>query len=57
VGDRFVQLHEVVLPQAGRYPVAVGVYPAADWRQRLPLMVEGAAAGEMLLLPALEVRP
>jgi hypothetical protein len=57
VGDRFVQLHEVVLPQAGRYPVAVGVYPAADWRQRLPLMVEGAAAGDMLLLPALEVWP
>jgi hypothetical protein len=57
VGDRFVQLHEVVLPRAGRYLVAVGVYPAADWRRRLPLMVEGAAAGDMLLLPALEVRP
>lgn len=57
VGDHFVQLHEVILPAPGRYPVAVGIYPAADWRQRLPVVADGAAVGDMLLLPALEVRP
>lgn len=57
VGDRFVQLHEVVLPAAGHYRVAVGFYEAGDWRQRLPLVVDGTAAGDLLLLPSLEVQP
>jgi hypothetical protein len=59
-GDLFVQLHEVIVPSelaSGVYQLTTGLYPAADWRQRLPLSTGGEAAGDTLVLPPLEVRP
>jgi hypothetical protein len=59
-GDLFVQLHEVVIPlelAGGAYQMSTGFYPAADWRQRLPLVTGGEASGDTLALPPLEVRP
>ena len=59
-GDVFVQLHEINLPAAlegGEYRLAVGFYPQLDWRQRLPLEIDGAPAGDTLFLPPLEVIP
>lgn len=59
-GDHFIQLHEVELPPdlpPGVYTVAVGVYPASDWRQRLPAAVDGAPVGDALPLTQLEVGP
>lgn len=55
-GDIFVQLHEVVLPadleEGGEYRLAAGFYPAADWRQRLPLV----SGGDVLPIALLEIR-
>lgn len=57
-GDSFVQLHELRLPAdlpAGKYPLQVGVYPRADWRRRLPLLLDGETAGDGLPLATLTV--
>lgn len=60
VGDVFIQLHEVVLPPtlgSGEFRLAVGFYPQLDWRQRLPLEIDGVPTGDTLFLPPLEVVP
>ncbi len=59
-GDVFVQLHEIHLPAdlpAGDYPLDVGFYPRADWRQRLPLSLDGEPAGDALRLATITVSP
>ncbi|MFW6070261.1 MAG: hypothetical protein ACOC9X_04360 [bacterium] len=59
-GDLVVQLHEIALPEtmpAGEYPLTVGLYPAADWQQRLPLMIDDQARGDALRLTTLDVGP
>ncbi|MFQ5398215.1 MAG: ArnT family glycosyltransferase [Anaerolineae bacterium] len=58
-GDVFIQLHEFQLPPdtaAGDYPVVVGVYTQHD-RQRLPVLQNGEAAGDLLRLTTLHVIP
>ncbi|HSM57542.1 MAG TPA: hypothetical protein VK879_15425 [Candidatus Sulfomarinibacteraceae bacterium] len=57
-GDLIVQLHEIALPEdvpPGTYPLTVGLYPAADWQQRLPLLIDGQAQGDALRLTTLDV--
>ena len=59
-GDVFVQLHELHLPAdlpAGDYPLDVGLYLRADWRQRLPLFLDGEADGDALRLGTLTITP
>ncbi|MDT8305420.1 MAG: hypothetical protein RRC07_05745 [Anaerolineae bacterium] len=59
-GDIFVQLHELVVPAdiEGRgYQLVAGFYPAADWRQRLPLVAAGEVTGDLLPIALLEIGP
>lgn len=59
-GDILVQRHTLQLPQtlpSGSYTLAVGAYWARDWRLRLPLTVDGEAAGDVLHLAPLAVQP
>ncbi len=59
-GDVLIQLHTLQLPTdlaPGEYPLAVGLYDAADWRRRLPLFIAGEAAGDSLQLAPLAVQP
>ncbi len=54
-GDRFVQLHQLVLPvelEPGRYPLIVGLYTRPDMT-RLPL----AGGGDYWVLGSVEVGP
>ncbi len=58
-GDVFLQLHEIKLPDSvlpGDYPLLVGLYTRQDLR-RLPVLVDGAIAGDYLRLPPLTITP
>ncbi len=58
-GDVFIQLHRLFLPAGlppGDYALSVGVYTRPDER-RLPVLVNGAAVGDALQLPPVQVVP
>ncbi len=57
-GDVFIQLHELTLPPEltpGEYSLTVGIYRAADWRERLAVTVDGREVGDVLQLAPLVV--
>jgi hypothetical protein len=56
-GDAFIQLHDLPLPDdipAGLYHLEVGLYTQADG-SRFPVVVDGEAVGNRLLLEPVEV--
>jgi hypothetical protein len=57
-GDTFVQLHELIVPEAtavGNYPLSIGLYLRGT-RQRLPISTNNGLIGDHLLLTTVTVR-
>jgi hypothetical protein len=57
-GDTFVQLHELIVPEAtavGNYPLSIGLYLRGT-RQRLPIFTNNGLIGDHLLLTTVTVR-